>query len=383
MVLWRLKAARLCGDNGMGNTGMRLKPTNKSKKADPEEFCLSQQMSLFMSGDDDPRASNTIELYDVMPKYSWARSRVKEDLDNSLVTRRFKLRSCTYIARIKPALVSRKVKGKDKNVLIYPSQREELVEDALRKLAYNGGGIELDEHAGVLFTMSQLRRELESVGHTFSLDEILEALEVLGSAILECWPETSDDDGDIIRGSYLTSMYLTRRKDYLEGPKDAKCYVTFHPLVTLSIRSQTYRLFDYEKSMAMRSELARHMYKRMSHYFTQAASDKSYDFHLTTFLEATPRGRSSRMKTDLKSLRNAIQVLVDNKIVLDYREDIVKDPNDRRVTKDAYYSLTPHPEFVRMVIKANAHQRSIREQAEHLKLVASRHGSARQGGAAQ
>lgn len=329
---------------------------------------LQQQLTLFVG--DETGYSNTIEIFDAMPKFIWARSRTKEDLPDSVMTRKFKLRDVRYIARIKPALVEKKINGKKKSVLIYPAQREEIVEEVLRKIAYNGDAVDIQGEAGVIFTISGLRRELEACGHGMTYEEVMEALEVLGSANLECIPE--DRDGEVIRGSYLGSMYLASRKDYLKDPERARCFAGFHPLVTLSIRHQTYRLYDYEKAMSITNELARYMYKRMSHYYTYAEPGKPYGFKLKSFLSGTPRGLSKRMKADLEAMRRALKWLIEKEIVDSYQEIMVKNPKDRRSTLDAEYVVEPHPTFVKHVIAANVKQKAVKKQALKLNEMALR-----------
>lgn len=320
---------------------------------------LQKQLTLFVG--DEPHFSNTIEIFDAMPKYIWTKSRIKEDLPDSVLTRKFKLRDKRYVARIKPALIEKVINGKRKSVLMYPAQREEIVEEVLRKMAYNGDATDIQGEAGVIFTISGLRRELESCGHGMTYEEVMEALEVLSSASLECIPEGRD--GEVIRGNYLGSMYLASRKDYLKEPTKARCFAGFHPLVTLSIRHQSFRLYNYEKSMAIPNELARYIYKRLSHHYVYAEKGKPYSFKLVTFLQGTPRGTSKHMKTDLSSMRRALNVLVEHRILASFDETQVKNPKDRRGTVDAEYVLEPHEEFVKHVIGANVKQKAVREQA--------------------
>lgn len=93
-------------------------------------------------------------------------------MKNATIIRPCTIRGKTMTFKLKPALIEKD----GENVLIYPDQREELVEDALRKLAVNGNGVDVQGKAGVNFTLYELNKELERVGHTFNLNEIKEAL---------------------------------------------------------------------------------------------------------------------------------------------------------------------------------------------------------------
>lgn len=64
--------------------------------------------------------------------------------------------------------------GKEK--YYYPSKREELVEDALRKFAVEGQGLFLDDAAGVTFTLHQLQQKLMNNGHSYSKDQIKDVI---------------------------------------------------------------------------------------------------------------------------------------------------------------------------------------------------------------
>lgn len=105
--------------------------------------------------------SNTIELYDFIPKYYWGKSERVEAQFLRTLKREFECRGKRYKVEIHPArLVDRD--GVEREY--YLSQREELVEDALRKFVCEGQGVFLDNEAGVTFTLYQLQEELNHPG---------------------------------------------------------------------------------------------------------------------------------------------------------------------------------------------------------------------------
>ena len=68
------------------------------------------------------------------------------------------------------------------------SQTEELVEEALRKLAidqYAGFFDKPTFRSGVAFTIYQVREELKKHGHTHSYQEIVLALNILSKSVIE------------------------------------------------------------------------------------------------------------------------------------------------------------------------------------------------------
>jgi hypothetical protein len=340
---------------------------NGVEKADSRGRKKSLQLSLFeLIENSESEYSNTIELYDALPKYVW--DKADSDLrENSVITRTFKSRGAVYTVKIKPAVVERRNAAGDMvSVMVYPGSREEIVEEALRKIAINGNSFEseADKNVGVFFTVSLLCKELARTNHTYSNQEVVEALDVMSSSLLECSLGTKGKGRDMYRGNFLTSLALTTRGQFLDDGS-TKCFATFHPLVTHGIRTQKFRLYDYSISMGLKSDLARYIFKRMSHYWTQASLDHPYNIKLVTFLTGSPRGLSPKMKDNMRAMRSALKALVDEKVLLpNWEEEFIKDNNDRRITLDVAFALYPHENFVKHMMRANRKHNEVVSQAE-------------------
>ena len=133
-----------------------------------------EQLQLFELGLGLEDYSNSIELYDTMPKFyigGVERERgVKVD-SLPIYYREFFHRNKQYSLSIAPAAIYEKKTGK--TISYYPSQREELVEDALRKIATKGRVMQFDnkkesdekkddiKKVGVRFTYYEVQQELE------------------------------------------------------------------------------------------------------------------------------------------------------------------------------------------------------------------------------
>lgn len=295
--------------------------------------------------------SNSIELYDALPKYYWGPRREHDDLTNAVLTRECTVRGQKFVIKVKPALIE---KEDGSTVLIYPGQREELVEDALRKLAVDGQGHMIEEKAGVLFTLYELQKELEEMGHGFNLTEIKEAIHVCRGATLEC---ISGDGESMISASFFPMVGLTTKGEFMKKGADARCYVQFNPLVTESIMNLTFRQYSYQLAMDIRSPLARFIYKRMAHYWTQAHQDAPYTPSLVSFLSQSPRELSARMPENVRAMRNALDVLRTHQVISHYDANQVRDSRDRRKVVDVNYVIYPHPDFVKQVRSANQRKR--------------------------
>ncbi|MDW2372420.1 plasmid replication protein, partial [Vibrio sp. 1078-1] len=155
--------------------------SKRTKDKDLEKLDVikdSPQMSLFEIIESPAKKddySNTIEIYDALPKYIWDQKREHEDLSNAVVTRQCTIRGQHFTVKVKPAIIE---KDDGRTVLIYAGQREEILEDALRKLAVNGKGHIIEGKAGVMFTLYELQKELSKMGHGYNLNEIKEAIQV-------------------------------------------------------------------------------------------------------------------------------------------------------------------------------------------------------------
>lgn len=324
----------------------------EDKKLQQINITAPQQMNLFeLKGDRDIGYSNTIELYDVMPKYTWAAKREFTDLDNAIVERALTVRRVNYKVIIKAAIIS---KGKDKNsnVLIYPGNREELVEDALRKLSCSGNGRFMDGQVGVLFTLYELQQELERMGHGFDRGDIREAIEVLRGASIQC----IRDNETILDSNFFPMSGLQNRTDWMENGKDAKCYVQFNPLVTKSINELSFRQLNYDKCMSYSNTLARYLHKRLNHYWTQASKTKHYTIMMSTLILQSGRELSSRMSTNRRTVDTAIKAIYDNAVINKPEIKVIKSGNK---IIDIKYSLSPTKEFISEIVKANWRQTKV------------------------
>ena len=93
------------------------------------------------------------------------------------------IKDCPYTIFISPALLA-----DEEGTAYYPSANEELIEDALRKIATLQNQCFFDEresHCGVTFTLYQLRTELKQRGHSRSYQEIIKSLYILAGADIE------------------------------------------------------------------------------------------------------------------------------------------------------------------------------------------------------
>jgi NCAIR mutase (PurE)-related protein len=124
-------------------------------------------MELFASATTE-KTTNTIHLYDIAPKFTY--NRRERDVSESAFDRRaMKVANEEYEVEVQAARIKR---DGGEEVLIYPGEREECIEDSLRKLATSGNGVFLNGEAGVRFSLYQLKQDLDRHNHTYSWPQL-------------------------------------------------------------------------------------------------------------------------------------------------------------------------------------------------------------------
>lgn len=292
--------------------------------------------------------SHTIELYDFMPKYFWGEIEQKEDGRLDTLKREFEYRKTTYKISVYPARIEDK-EGAEKEQ--YPGQREELVEDALRKLACEGNGLFLDDSAGVSFTLYQLQKELGETGHTYSYDELKEALMVCNGTRLKI---TTADGKAVFSAAMFETVGMRTFEEWKEKGKQTRCFVRFNSLVTKSIKDRTYRLLNYDKAMRYKSRIARLLHKRLSHLFTYASPSKqSYNIKLSTLIRDFGLKAYSRLRDNLREVKKALDEMKKKDVIYEYRIEKMLDANERNKLVDATIYIIASRSFWTEMLDAN------------------------------
>ena len=199
----------------------------------------NRQLNLFQSflcntEEDRDHLSNAIDLWDNVPRYSMSRQAMTKQRINGRFLEKheaeFQYKGKKFTRTLIPARV-KDLDGIDRDY--YASATEELVEDALRKLATDQQAGYFDKpnyRSGVVFTLYALRQELKKRGHARSYQEIVLALNILSGSIIEITPGEAGEGGDFMsRSAYIPHLAAVSRAQLRSDPK-AKWAVQFHPL---------------------------------------------------------------------------------------------------------------------------------------------------------
>ena len=312
------------------------------------------QLTLFQTflPDEDPedKYSNTIELYDALPKY-FSNAKIMDMMRENgkylpTLERVFRYRNEFYKIHIRPARIQDR-SGKHKEY--YPTSREELVEEGLRKIACDQmNGVYLDNQAGVQFTLYELKQELKSRGHDINLPSLVDALRICSGVLLSIW---RDNGKLLVESAIFPTLLLASKQDWLASPKTTRCYVQFHSLVTHCMSCLTYRQFDYDAHMRYTHRLSRWLHKRLAHNYTQAGFLHPYTIRLSTILRDSGTYQSPRAHNNARQVDEALTELKEEQILLSIQKDTVR--GQRNSLVDITYTLLPTIEFIDEVKKAN------------------------------
>ncbi|MEQ1529741.1 MAG: replication protein [Methylococcales bacterium] len=332
----------------------------------------NKQLDIFQSfyaNTDEQRsdASNSIELWDSVPRYSMSQQTMNKIRDDKgrldLLEIPFNYRQASLKAIIQPALIQEEKDGVKSTVSYYPSANEELIEEALRKIAtiQQMGFHEPMKRSGVVFTLYQLREELRQRGHTRSFNEIIKSLTILSSSIIEINGEDKQRNKSYgKRSAYFPAVTWVNQADLAEDT-NAKWHVQFHPLVTDSIDKLSYRQFNYQQLMSHNTQLARWLHKYLVSKYTMASKMKPFEMRYSTIK------RDSAMLSGYKVERQAIaacdfsmEELKTQKIAHEIKRNTVTGARNKII--DVVYTISPTLDFIAEVKAANARQGQLKSQ---------------------
>jgi hypothetical protein len=308
--------------------------------------------------------SNTLELYDAIPKYFSSKKSMAELRQDGIflksLKRRFRHRDDYFELVIKPARVMDK-DGQEKEY--YPSHQEEIVEEALKKLACDRlNGVFLNDTAGVQFTLYELDWELRRQGHAMKWADLITSLEICrGAGIEVIGPEGKVE----VKSSIFPVVALVNRAEWQQNPKQVRCYVQFNPLVTYSINKLAFRQFDYVTYMQLKNHLARWLFKHLSHYYIQASWDAPYTILHSTIVDNSYLVNNARTRDQVRYVCEAFDELkgkVD--VISQYHKKLIAGP--RKKIEDVKYELMPSLAFISQIKKANRRHQEITQKAIEL-----------------
>lgn len=347
-----------------------------TRRKPPSKVTKSRQYDLFAeffgnSGE----LSNTIELWDAIPKYAVSARRqaaMRQQQGGRLEVHEYRFEHKDRALRLEIQPASLKVDGKF--VTFYPSADEELVEEVIRKAfadqrygMHDAPSVE----SWVRFSLQMIRKELKARGRTRSLDEIKRSIEILARTTISLF--VGEEQTPIYTNPILSDLTRVNRSQYLEDT--SSMWVARLPaLISKSVNDLSYRQFNYGTYMALPTQLARWLHKLLSHRYVQAGLMHDYTVLFSTIRRDSGLLEANRITKNLETLNAALDELVAHEVLLFWEADERRGARNKIV--DVLYSLKAHPAFIKDVKAANARSRDARAIASGRPLVP---GSRRSG----
>lgn len=331
-------------------------------KKPPKEHISSIQLDLFSQfvTNDQGQVSNTIELWERIPKYFFTANQVKKLRTDTGLAEPYKWtyteKGNEYTVSIQPALIEQK-NGSYK--AFFPGVTEELLEEALKKILTDQQYAIHDPEkteSWVKFTLGMLQKELKTRGRTRSIDEIKHGINVMSSCLLTF----SKERKELWRGAILQDLVTVGRNEYLAST-DTHHIARLPLFISHSINNLDYRQFNYERLMSCNEQLTRWLYKRLINRFTQASQTTEYSCMYSDIKQASGLLQQKKEGNNRAKILSSFNELQEKGIILNF---IIDERKRGRAIIDIKYTIKASSEFIKEQIASNKRSKNTKLTAQ-------------------
>lgn len=218
----------------------------------------TQQLQLALWTVSDESKTNMVALYDLAPRFVFQLK--GEVAQKKVIEREFSFAGKRYRITLKPTQIRKDPDNENSVVDRYLGEREQIVEEVIRRIASNRNRLKLlsENKVRFPFTLSEVREELRRVKHSYNLDEIREAITLLNEVRLKI-EEVDSKKSPLLSAAAFPVMGMRKRDDGV----DRETFVEFNPLVADAIRLLDFQQVSYELLMEIRDPVARWLLKRL------------------------------------------------------------------------------------------------------------------------
>jgi hypothetical protein len=295
--------------------------------------------------------SNTIDLYDLIPKYYFGNNaRILVDDDHKphqQLCRTFVHNKTELKAYISPAIIYDK-DNRQKSCL--PSAREELVEEAVKKIIIDKSKAKIvGKTIKANVSIKEIKQELKKRGHEYKWTEIKEAMEICHKSFLKI----SNEKGRVkILASSTIFPSIYGAEDDIVG-EESQYIISFHVLANDAILQGNFRLVNYKLMMQYKKPLTRWLHKRISHLYRQAAITSPYRIKLNTIIRDSGMTPYEKLANNLRELEKCFVEMQRAGVVEKYEIEKRFEGERKNKMTDALCSLWLTQSFCNDIKKAN------------------------------
>lgn len=315
------------------------------------------QLSLFETPDH--RKSNYTALFDLAPRYLQRAERKKDSAYLDGVYREFSFNGEKYALSITPARIRDSATGLERDEL--PGEREQLVEDVIRKLASDGLRLGTQDEVITTFTVYAICAELQKHRHTFSKSEVKEALQILHRSVIEITKIVAKGEKKqkaIVSASVFPALYM---KD-VDDP-GSKAHVQLNPFLAQAIKSLAFEQVDYEWMMQIKGQMTRWLFKSMSLMLAGNETIPEFMEIKASDIALNHGSQWSRWRDMLAQVHKSVTQLVDVHMISDFTS---RDVMSGKKKEDVIYRLRFSPKFIQDRRMARDKSRFVAQKAAHV-----------------
>ena len=322
----------------------------QSKRKPPQEVASSVQMDLFgrFVANDGTEVSNTVELWESIPKYFFTPHQMKKLRTESGHANPFEWEFRHYDIPCQVVIHPALIKQKDGSYkAFFPGVTEEFVEEALKKIMCDqqyGLHDVVNSETWVRFTLRMIQKEIGARNRDRNITQIKQALEIMSRCILTYY----QNGKEVWNGAILQDLVTVGRDEYV-ADRNAHHAARLPLFITRSINKLEYRQFNIDRLMRCDEQLTRWIYRRLINRFKQASMVTSYHFK---YSDAKFSGllQQSTESDNRKKMVSCLDEAIDEKVI-----DRFETSEERAGNKilDVTYTVFPTIEFIREQKAAN------------------------------
>lgn len=336
-------------ENSLSITKRKPKATSKVHLSEQDNNLSINQLSLdlFYSSEDaaDHDTTRSLRIYDLAPKYCHQNPvSLLSQAKTATFTREFSIKNQLFSVNVQAATIEDK---DGREYVAFPSNNEELVEAALRKMAISGCGFNYNGSLGAKFSIYSLQQELKLHGHNASYDQLKRSIMILRRSSLRI---TDKKTGAAWEENFFPQLGIGGWQEK-PGAEYDPWFVSFHKLITDNIIKLQYRDLNFADLMRIKGMLARYLFQRMVLLYTFANPNEPYEPSRNQILTESGYSLDAPSNRLSERFERAVQQLVDAGIVERWKI-LRREKTGRRVT-NIFYAIYPTKHFTHDIVKAN------------------------------
>jgi len=308
------------------------------------------QLSLFEPAD--KRHTNYMALYDLAPRFITKVERKDGSAYLTVIKRDFTFNGEPYRLIVTPARIQ-DAQGNERDML--PGEREQLVEDVIRKFSAQKMHLGDQEEVQTPFSVYGIWKELSKHKHTFSKAEIKEALFILNMSNIQIMKLAADGERKpkaIVSAPAFPVLSLREDND--------TAFVQLNPLLAAAIKTLAFEPVNYDWMMQLRSPLPRWVFKSVSLLMAENEfPDGSMDISASEIISSFGQART-RWREMLGEVEKAIVKLKEIEVVSDFER---RDIKDGRRKVDSLFSVRFSDRFLEDRRFARRHGEFVHDEA--------------------